>query len=66
MAALARANSQRGEEHRHVATNMHQSTILVAFVQVEYFPDTRSSGVTVGQLASGTSWAASEIGGRSH
>src|SRR4051812_12537836 len=26
-------------------------------VQAEYFPDTRSSGVTVGQLASGTSWA---------
>jgi hypothetical protein len=35
-------------------------------VQAEYFPDTRSSGVTVGQLASGTSSAASDIGGSSH
>jgi hypothetical protein len=35
-----------------------------SIVQAEYFPDTRSSGVTVGQLASGTSWAASDMGQR--
>ena len=35
-------------------------------VQAEYFPDTRSSGVTVGRLAGGTSSAASDMCGRSH
>jgi hypothetical protein len=35
-------------------------------VQAEYFPDTRSSGVTLDQLASGTSSVASGMGGRSH
>src|SRR5450631_458771 len=35
-------------------------------VQAEYFPDTRSSGVTIGQLASGIFCVASDIGGRNH
>jgi len=34
-------------------------------VQIECFSDTRASGVGVDQLASGTSSAASEMGGRS-